>query len=159
MQQSLVLPFLGTGMRIDLSQSCGHCWVFQICWYIECSTLIASSFRILNNSVEIPLPPPASLAAVLPKVHLTKVHTPGCLALNERLHHCGYLNHWDLFSAILSCIFSISSWSLLASMGYWENTHLWERASLVAVSGLPLPAECRFLAPPSQVQEIWHPVF
>ena len=46
----------------------------------------------------------------------------------------------------------------LASMGYWENTHLWERASLVAVSGLPLPAECRFLAPPSQVQEIWHPV-
>ena len=28
---SLVLPFLGIGMRIDLFQSCGHCWVFQIC--------------------------------------------------------------------------------------------------------------------------------
>ena len=28
---SLVLPFLGTGMRIDLFQSCGQCWVFQIC--------------------------------------------------------------------------------------------------------------------------------
>ena len=27
-------------------QSCGHWWVFQICWYIECSTLTASSFRI-----------------------------------------------------------------------------------------------------------------
>ena len=25
---SLVLPFLGTEMRIDLFQSCGHCWVF-----------------------------------------------------------------------------------------------------------------------------------
>ena len=29
---SLVLPFLGIGMRINLFQSCGHCWVFQICW-------------------------------------------------------------------------------------------------------------------------------
>ena len=27
-------------------QSCGHCWVFQICWQIECSTFTASSFRI-----------------------------------------------------------------------------------------------------------------
>ena len=24
-------PFLGIGMGIDLFQSCGHCWVFQIC--------------------------------------------------------------------------------------------------------------------------------
>jgi len=23
-------------MKIDLFQSCGHCWVFQICWHIEC---------------------------------------------------------------------------------------------------------------------------
>ena len=28
---SLVLPVLRIGIRIDLSQSCGHCWVFQIC--------------------------------------------------------------------------------------------------------------------------------
>ena len=27
----LLLPFLGIGMSIDLFQSCGHCWVFQIC--------------------------------------------------------------------------------------------------------------------------------
>ena len=25
----------GIGMRTDLFQSCGHCWVFQICWHIE----------------------------------------------------------------------------------------------------------------------------
>jgi len=25
------LPFLGIGMRIDFFQSCGDCWVFQIC--------------------------------------------------------------------------------------------------------------------------------
>ena len=27
----LTLPFLGTGMRIDIFQSCGNCWVSQIC--------------------------------------------------------------------------------------------------------------------------------
>ena len=32
-------------MKTDLFQSCGHCWVFQICWHIECSTFTASSFR------------------------------------------------------------------------------------------------------------------
>ena len=29
-EHSLALPFLGIGMKTDLSQSCGHCWVFQI---------------------------------------------------------------------------------------------------------------------------------
>ena len=38
--------FFGIGMKTDLFQSCGHCWVFQICWHIECSTFTASSFRI-----------------------------------------------------------------------------------------------------------------
>ena len=28
-------------MKTDLFQSCGHCWVFQICWHIECSTFTA----------------------------------------------------------------------------------------------------------------------
>ena len=28
---SLVLSFLGIRVKIDLSQSCDHCWVFQIC--------------------------------------------------------------------------------------------------------------------------------
>ena len=30
-EHSLVLPFLGIGMRTGLFQSCGHCWIFQIC--------------------------------------------------------------------------------------------------------------------------------
>ena len=46
-EHSLALPFFGIGMKTDLFQSCGHCWVFQICWHIECSTFTASSFRIL----------------------------------------------------------------------------------------------------------------
>ena len=37
-------------MKTDLFQSCGHCWVFQICWHIECSSFTASSFRIWNSS-------------------------------------------------------------------------------------------------------------
>ena len=34
-----------------------HCWVFQICWHIECSTFIAPSFRTWNSSVGIPSHP------------------------------------------------------------------------------------------------------
>ena len=52
-------------------QSCGHCWVFQICWHIECSTFIASSFRIWNSSTGIPSSPLALFVVMLPKVHLT----------------------------------------------------------------------------------------
>ena len=50
------MPFFGIGMKIDLFQSCGYCWVFQICWCIECSTLPASSLRIWNISAGIPSP-------------------------------------------------------------------------------------------------------
>ena len=49
-EHSLALPFLGIRMKMDLFQSCGHCWVFQIFWHIECSTSTASSFRIWNSS-------------------------------------------------------------------------------------------------------------
>ena len=47
----------GIGMKTDLFQSCGHCWVFQICCHIECNTFTASSFRIWNSSTGIPSPP------------------------------------------------------------------------------------------------------
>ena len=45
-EHSLALPFFGIGMKTDLFQSCGHSWVFQICWHIECSTFTASSLTI-----------------------------------------------------------------------------------------------------------------
>ena len=54
-------------MKTDLFQSCGHCWVFQICWHIECSTLTASSFRIRDNWAGIPSPPLALFVVILPK--------------------------------------------------------------------------------------------
>ena len=49
----------------------GHCWVFQICWHIECSTFKASSFRIWKSSTGIPSPPLAVFVVILPKVYLT----------------------------------------------------------------------------------------
>ena len=54
---SLALPFLELEWKFDIFQSYGHCWVFQICWHIECSTFTASSFRIWNSSTGIPSPP------------------------------------------------------------------------------------------------------
>ena len=65
------LPFFGIGMKTDLFQSCDHCWVFQICWCIKCSTLTASSFRIWNTSAGIPLSPLALIVVMFPKAHLT----------------------------------------------------------------------------------------
>ena len=70
-EHSLALPFFGIGMKTDLLQSCGHCWVFQICWHIECSTFTASSFRIWNSSAGIPSPPLALFLVILPKALLT----------------------------------------------------------------------------------------
>ena len=67
----LALPFLGTGMKTDLFQSCGHCWVFQICWHIECSTFTASSCRIWNSSTGMPSHPLALFVGMLSKAHLT----------------------------------------------------------------------------------------
>ena len=70
-EHSLALPFFEIRMKTDLFQSCGHCWVFQICWHFECSTFAASSFRIWNSSAGIPSPPLALFVVMLRKAHLT----------------------------------------------------------------------------------------
>ena len=70
-EHSLVLPFFGIGMQTDFFQSCGHCWVFKICWHIEYSIFTASSFRIWNSSTGIPSPPLTLYVMMLPKAHLT----------------------------------------------------------------------------------------
>ena len=70
-EHSLALPFFGIRMKIDVFQSCGHCWVFQICWHIKCSTFTASSSRIWNSSTGIPSPLLTLFVVVLSKAHLT----------------------------------------------------------------------------------------
>ena len=66
----LALPFFGFRMKTYLFQSCGHCWIFQICWHIECCTFTASSFRIWNSSAGIPSPLLALFVVMLPKAYL-----------------------------------------------------------------------------------------
>ena len=58
-------------MKTDLCKSCVHCWVFQVCWHVECSILTVSSLRIWNSSAGIPSPPLALFVVKLPKAHLT----------------------------------------------------------------------------------------
>ena len=88
-------------------QSCGHCWVFHICWHIECNTFTASSFRIWNSSTGILSPPPALFIVMLPKAHL--IWHSRYLALGEWSHHRGYLGHEDLFCIFFLCILASSS--------------------------------------------------
>ena len=92
-EHSLALPFIEIGMKTDLFQSCGYCWVFQICWHIEYNIFTASSFRIWNSSSGIPSPPLALFVVMLPKAHLTW-HSR-CLALGEWSHHHDYLGCED----------------------------------------------------------------
>ena len=103
----LALPFFKIGMKPDLFQSCGHCWVFQICWYIECSTFTASSFRIWNSSTGSPSSPLALFLVMLLKANLASHSRMS--ALGEWSHHHDYLNHEDLFCTGLLCILATSS--------------------------------------------------
>ena len=110
-----VLLLLGTGMRIDLFQSCGHCWVFQICWHIECNTLMASSFRVLNSFTGIPSYSPALLTAALPKAHLTLLsRMSGSGWLTTSSQQSGSLRS---FCTVLPCILSLSSSPLQHLLG------------------------------------------
>ena len=77
--------------KTDLCQSCGHWWVFQICWHIEGSTLTVTSFRTLNGSAGIPSPPLGLFIQCFLKP--TWLHIPGCLALGESPHDCGHSGH------------------------------------------------------------------
>ena len=106
MQLCSSLSIFGIGMKTDHFQTCGHFWVFQICWHIECSTFTASPFRIWNSSTGIPSPSLTLFVVMLSKAHLT------CLALGEWSHHMvmiTHLGHEDLFSTVLLCILSTSS--------------------------------------------------
>ena len=123
-------------MKTDIFQSCGHCWVFQISWHIECSTFPASSFRIWKSSTGIPSPPLTLFIVMPPKAHLTlhsrmtsssRVITPSWLSelwrsflYSSSVHSC---HLFLIFSAsvrsipFLSFIEPIFAWNLpLASL-------------------------------------------
>ena len=129
-EDSLALSFFEIGMKTDLFQSCGHCWVFQICWYTECITFTASSFRIWNSSTGIPSPPLALFIVMLPKAHLTShsrmsgsrwVITPSWLSASWRsfLYSSSVYSYYLFLSSasvksipFLSFIVSIFAWNV-----------------------------------------------
>ena len=65
------ISFLWHWIKTDLFQSCGHCWVFQICWHFESSIFTASLSRIWNSSTGTSLPPLPLFILMLSKAHLT----------------------------------------------------------------------------------------
>ena len=110
-EHSLALPFFGIGMKTELFQSCGHCWVFQIYQRIESSPFTASSFRIWNSSTEILSPPLALIVVMLPKAHLT---SPSRMSVSRWVIIASWLSgSWRSFlasSSVYSChLFLISS--------------------------------------------------
>ena len=107
------IAFFGIEMKTDLFQSCGHCWVFQVCLHIECVTFTASYFRIWNRSTGIPSPPLALFIVMLPKAPLTLhsrmsgfswVITPSWLSVSWR----SFLYSSSVFSCHLFWISSAS---------------------------------------------------
>ena len=92
---------------------CDHCWIFQIRWNIQCSNLTASSFRIWNSSIGIPLLPLALFIVMLPKVLLTSyskmfasrwVTTPLWLSRSFKL----FVHRSSVYSCHLFLISSVS---------------------------------------------------
>ena len=101
------MPFCGTGMKTDLFQSCGHCWIFQICWHIEYNSFTASSFRIWNSSTVIPSPSLVLFVVMLPVAHLTShSRMSGSRWMSIPLWLSGSLG---LFCTVLLCILATSS--------------------------------------------------
>ena len=126
---------LGNWGEIDLFQYCGHCWVFQICWHIECNTLIASSFRVLNSSTGIPLHPKTLFTAVglVPKAHLTspsRMSGSGWLTTPSKLTSSlgSFWYSSSVYSFHLFLISSSSTQSLTVYVLYCA--HLWVKCSL-----------------------------
>ena len=101
------VALLETGIKTHLFQLYSHCWVFQICWHIKCSTFTASSFRIWTSSAGIPSSPLA-LFVVMP----TWFYTLGFLAPGD-LWLSGSLSPFLYSSSVCSChLFLIPSASL-----------------------------------------------
>ena len=100
-----------------------HCWVFQICWHIDCCTFTALSFRIWNSSTGILSPPLALLVEKLPKAHLTShsrmsgsrwVITPSWLSGSWR----SFLYSSSAYSCHLTClrlVFILLCWVLVVA--------------------------------------------
>ena len=123
-EHSLALPFSGIGMKTDLFQSCGNCWVFRICWHTEYSTLAAASF----SSAGIPSPLLALFVVMQTKTHLIshskmsgsrRVITPSWLSRSLRSFlHSSSVHFCHLF--VISSVRSIPFLSFTEPIFTWN---------------------------------------
>ena len=106
---------------------------FLICWYIRCSTLTATSFRILISSSEISSPPLALFVISFAKAHLTShyrmfgsrwVLTPSWLSVSWR----SFLYSSSVYSYHLFLISSAKGDGLILTVPAttWWNSPLGE---------------------------------
>ena len=120
-------------MKMNLFQSCGHCWVFQMCWYIECNTFTASSFMIWNSSTGIPSPPLTLFIVMLSKAQFTS-------------HSRMYGSRWVIIPSWLS-----GSWS-----SFWYGSSVYSRhlflISSASVRSIPFLS---FIVPIFASQGTW----
>ena len=116
-------------MKTDLLQSCDHCWVFQIRWHFECSTLTAQSFKIWNNSAGIASPPFALFLVVFLKVNFTShsrmsgsrwMITPCWLSGSLRSLLYNSVNFYHFFLISSSSVRSISFLSFIVPIFAWN---------------------------------------
>ena len=104
------LPSMGLEWKVTFSSH----FVLQICWHIECSTFIASFFKIWNSSTRIPSPPLALFVVMLPKAYLT-LHSrmSGSRWVTTSPQLSGTLRVFLYSSSMYSChLFLISSASV-----------------------------------------------
>ena len=113
-ERCLAFLVFANGMKTDLFQSCGHWWVFQICWHSERSTLTASSFRICNSSAGIP-----SLPLVLFVVCFLRpswLHTSGSGWVATPSSSSGSLRSFLYSSLAYSCHLFLISFTSVSSL-------------------------------------------
>ena len=122
------ITFWGTGMKTDLFQSCGHCWVSQICWYIEYSTLTEASFRIWNSSAGIPSPPLVWFIEMLPKAHLML----SCITTN--LTRLWWLS-WTACNSSRERLTKVSQVSVYPTRFMWRKA--WQKTLEAVVGSIP----------------------
>ena len=88
-EHSLAFPFLGTGIKTALFQSCDYGWVFKICWHIECHRIDAFKLWCWKRLLWVPWTARRSNQSIL------KETSPGCslegLMLRLKLQYFGHL--------------------------------------------------------------------
>jgi len=140
-----VWSFFGIALLWDWNKNwpfpvCDHCWIFQICWHIECSTFTASSSRIWKSSAGFPSPPLALFVVMLPKTDLTShskmsgsvwVITPSWLSGSLRSFlFSSSVNCYHLFLISSASVRSIPFLSFIVPIFAWNAHQLGPQISL-----------------------------